>query len=358
VRDPAGFFRPHLTRASGAPEERALPARRSRIKCGIKSIGLRRVGVGLRHNAGALDCRDVGARMPPMFHLHSIDPIALKLGPVSIHWYGLMYLIAFGLAWWLGLRRVRAGRLPVSENAYSDLVFYGMLGVVLGGRIGYIFFYGFQQVLEDPLSALRVWEGGMSFHGGLLGVMGAVLWWSRRQGLAFFDTIDFVAPMIPPGLGFGRLGNYIGGELWGHISQVPWAVIFPKSLPDAYSRLDAAALRAAHESGALDGFARHPSQLYQAAWEGIVMFAVLWWFSSRPRPRYAVSGMFALLYGAFRFAVEFVRQPDAHLGYLAFGWLTMGQVLSVPLVVVGLLLLWKSRGAPTLRPQAVAPSPA
>jgi len=287
-----------------------------------------------------------------MFYLHNLDPIAVQLGPVAIHWYGLMYLLAFGMGWWLGLRRLRAGRLPVSEEAYSDLFFYGMLGVVLGGRLGYIFFYGFEQVLADPISALRVWEGGMSFHGGLIGVMIAMWWWSRRHGLAFFDTMDFVAVLIPHGLGLGRLGNYIGGELWGHVTQVPWAVIFSKSLPPEFARLDAQALRTAHESGALDAFARHPSQLYQAALEGIAMFAILWWYSSKPRPRYAVSGVFALLYGVFRFVVEFVREPDAHLGYLAFGWLTMGQVLSVPLVAVGVFLLWKSRRAPTIAARA------
>lgn len=288
-----------------------------------------------------------------MFHLHTIDPIALQLGPVAVHWYGLMYLLALATAWWLGLRRVRAGRLPVSETAYSDLIFYGMLGVVLGGRIGYIFFYGFQQVLDDPLSALRVWEGGMSFHGGLLGVLAALWWWSRSQGVHFFDTVDFVAPLVPSGLGFGRLGNYVGGELWGHLSDKPWAVIFPKSLPDPFYGMEAAALRTAHESGALNAFARHPSQLYQAALEGLAMFVILWCFSSRPRPRYAVSGLFALLYGVFRFAVEFVREPDAHLGYLAFGWLTMGQVLSLPLIAIGVFLLWKSRRAPTLQSIAV-----
>ncbi len=285
-----------------------------------------------------------------MSYLHTIDPIAVNLGPVAVHWYGLMYLAAFVTAWWLGRKRIRAGRLPVNENAFSDLLFYSMLGVVLGGRIGWIFFYGFGGVIDDPLSALRVWEGGMSFHGGLLGVMAAVFYWSRKNRLHVFDTMDFVAPLVPAGLGLGRLGNFIGGELWGRTTDGPWAVVFPNSLPAPFYAMDEAALRAAHASGALEAFARHPSQLYQAFLEGVLMFAALWWFSSRPRPRYAVSGLFALLYGGFRFAIEFVREPDAHLGYLAFGWLTMGQVLSVPLILAGVFLLWLSRRSPTLAP--------
>ena len=285
-----------------------------------------------------------------MSHLHQIDPVALHLGPVSLHWYGLMYLCAFVTAWWLGRRRVRAGRLPVSEAAYSDLLFYGMLGVVLGGRLGWILFYGFQNVIADPLSALRVWEGGMSFHGGLLGVLAAVWHWSRKQGLHFFDTVDFVAPLVPAGLGFGRLGNYIGGELWGRQTDASWGVVFPNSLPEPWYSMPAEALRAAHASGALESFARHPSQLYQAFLEGVIMFGALLWYSSKPRPRYAVSGWFGVLYGAFRFAVEFVREPDSQLGFLAFGWLTMGQLLSLPMIAVGLFLLWRSRRAPTLVP--------
>lgn len=198
----------------------------------------------------------------------------------------------------------------------------------------------------------RVWEGGMSFHGGLLGVLFAGWWWSRRQGLHFFDTVDFVAPLVPPGLGLGRLGNWIGGELWGKPTGGEWGVVFPRALPPELAGMDPAALRAQFETGALAVYARHPSQLYQVLLEGVVLFAVLWWFSSRPRPRYAVSGLFALLYGLFRFAVEFVREPDAHIGYLAFGWLTMGQVLSLPLVALGLFLLWRSHSAPTLAPAA------
>ncbi|KAF1686532.1 prolipoprotein diacylglyceryl transferase [Pseudoxanthomonas broegbernensis] len=289
-----------------------------------------------------------------MIVLHQIDPIAVSLGPLQVHWYGLMYLLAFAAAWWLGRRRVAAGRLPgVDANAFSDLLFYAMLGVILGGRLGYVLFYGLGEALRDPLMVVRVWDGGMSFHGGLLGVLVAAWLWSRRQGLHFFDTMDFVAPLVPPGLGFGRLGNYIGGELWGKYTEAGWGVVFPAGLPERFRSLDPAALKAQFDAGALDAFARHPSQLYQAALEGAVMFAALWWFSSRPRPRYAVAGLFALLYGCFRFLVEFVRVPDAQLGYLAFGWLTMGQVLSLPLVALGLYLLWRSRGAPVLHPRPV-----
>jgi phosphatidylglycerol:prolipoprotein diacylglycerol transferase len=286
-------------------------------------------------------------------YLHQIDPIALPLGPVQVHWYGVMYALAFAAAWFLGRHRIRAGRLPgTDEAAFGDLAFYAMLGVVLGGRIGYVLFYGFGDFLRDPLMLFRVWEGGMSFHGGLLGVLAAGWWWSRRQGLHFFDTVDFVAPLVPTGLGLGRLGNWIGGELWGKPTGGDWGVVFPRALPPEFAALDPASLRAQFEAGALAAHARHPSQLYQVVLEGVVLFAIVWWFSSRPRPRYAVSGVFALLYGLFRFAVEFVREPDAHLGYLAFGWLTMGQVLSLPLVALGLFLLWRARNAPTLAPSA------
>ncbi len=294
--------------------------------------------------------------------LHQIDPIALDLGtwtlPIlgsvhpQVHWYGLMYLLGFGVAWWLGRRRVRAGRLPgVDENDFGDLMFYSMLGVVLGGRIGYILFYNFSDFLQNPLMLFKVWEGGMSFHGGLLGVMVAVAWWARRHRLHYFDVVDFIAPLVPAGLGFGRIGNYIGGELWGKPTGGDWGVVFPRSLPEPFTTMDAVTLRAQFDAGILDSFARHPSQLYQATLEGLVMFCVLVWYSRKPRPRYTVSGLFALLYGVFRFAVEFVREPDQQLDYLAFGWLTMGQVLSTPLILLGLFWLWKSHGAPTLQPE-------
>ncbi|MDQ3288420.1 MAG: prolipoprotein diacylglyceryl transferase [Pseudomonadota bacterium] len=292
--------------------------------------------------------------------LHQIEPVALDMGtwqlPLigevhpQVHWYGIMYLLAFGVFWWLGTRRVAQGRLPgVNQQAFGDLLFYGMLGVVLGGRIGYVLFYSFGELRDDPMMLLRIWDGGMSFHGGLLGVMVAALWWARHHRLHFFDVMDFIAPLVPPGLGFGRLGNYIGGELWGKFTDAGWGVVFPRAPEFAGWSMEQ--VQAQYASGALDRFARHPSQLYQAVLEGLVLFSVLWWFSRRPRPRYAVSGLFALLYGVFRFAVEFVRMPDPQLGYLAFGWLTMGQVLSLPLIGVGLVLLWLSRRSPTIVPE-------
>lgn len=288
-----------------------------------------------------------------MRYLHQIDPIALSLGPLQVHWYGIMYLVGFALAWWLGRRRIRAGRLPgVGEQAFGDLLFYAMLGVVLGGRIGYVLFYGFGDFVANPLMLFKVWEGGMSFHGGLLGVLAAVWWWSRRHRLHFFDVVDFIAPLVPPGLGLGRLGNFVGGELWGKYTQAGWGVVFPRA-EAGLANLPPAELQAQFASGVLDPLLRHPSQLYQALLEGLVLFVAVWWFSSRPRPRYAVAGLFALLYGLFRIAVEFVRVPDAQMGdggYLAFGWLTMGQVLSLPLVLLGLYWLWKSRRSPTLQP--------
>jgi len=297
--------------------------------------------------------------------LHQVDPIALDLGtwqlPLlgevhpQVHWYGIMYLLAFGVCWWLGNRRIREGRLPgINQQAFGDLLFYGMLGVVLGGRIGYVLFYSFGELLDDPLMLVRIWDGGMSFHGGLLGVMVAALFWAHKHRLNFFDVMDFVAPLVPPGLGFGRLGNYIGGELWGKFTGGGWGVVFPRA-PE-FNGWSMEQVQAQFAAGALDQFARHPSQLYQAALEGLLLFVAVWWFSSRPRPRYAVSGLFALLYGVFRFVVEFVRMPDAQIGYLAFGWLTMGQLLSLPLIAIGLFWLWLARRSPTLHPRPVLPT--
>jgi phosphatidylglycerol:prolipoprotein diacylglycerol transferase len=277
-----------------------------------------------------------------------INPIAFSIGPVQVHWYGIMYLVGFAIAWWLGQRRRAAGRLPVTADQFSDLAFYLMLGVILGGRIGYMIFYDTSELIHNPLSLIRVWEGGMSFHGGLLGVLAAALIWTRRRGLNFFDVMDFIAPVVPIGLGLGRLGNFIGGELWGRHTDAPWGMIFPRALESLSKTKDD--LYQMYLAGQLNAEARHPSQLYEFCLEGVVLFAVLWIYSRKPRPRYAVSGLFALLYGLFRFAVEFVREPDVQLGFVAFDWLTMGQILSLPLIAVGLLLLWMSRGAPVLMP--------
>ena len=291
-----------------------------------------------------------------MVYLHTIDPIALRLGPLQVHWYGIMYLLGFLVAWWLGRQRIRQGRLPgVDANGFGDLLFNCMLGVILGGRIGYVLFYAFPEFVANPLMLVRIWEGGMSFHGGLLGVLAASWWWSRKHKLHYFDTVDFVAPLVPAGLGFGRLGNYIGGELWGKYTGGGRGVIFPHAEP-TLSGVNPALLQTQAASGSLDMLARHPSQLYQALLEGLVLFLVLWIASRRPRPRYTIAGLFALLYGCFRFMVEFVRVPDAQMGdggYLAFGWLTMGQLLSLPLILLGLFWLWKARSQPTLQPVPV-----
>ena len=246
-----------------------------------------------------------------------IDPVAIQLGPVAIHWYGIMYLVGFAAAWWLMRRRARGGESGWTTGQIDDLLFYGALGVILGGRLGYLLFYKPGAWLDDPLMVFRVWEGGMAFHGGLIGVAVAIALFARRHGKRAFDVFDFVAPVTPIGLGAGRIGNFINGELWGRTTDVPWAMVFPGAGPEP----------------------RHPSQLYEFALEGVVLFAVLWWFSARPRPRMAVSGLFLLLYGAFRFLVEFFRMPDAHLGTIALGWLTMGQLLSLPMIALGAVLL-------------------
>lgn len=254
-----------------------------------------------------------------------IDPVAISLGPLKIHWYGLTYLVGFVAGWWLGRLRARKPWSPLNEDQVGDLLFYIALGVILGGRFGYVVFYNFDAFIADPLWLLRVWEGGMSFHGGLLGVMLAMWWYGRKVGSGFWRIADFVAPLVPVGLGAGRIGNFINGELWGKQTDVPWGMVFPQA-PDALTR--------------------HPSQLYQFALEGVLFFVILWWFSAKPRPRMAVSGLFLVCYGVFRFLVEFVRQPDPQLGYLAFDWLTMGQVLSFPMILAGagLMLIAYRRG--------------
>lgn len=284
--------------------------------------------------------------MSSQYFLVDFDPVALSLGPLSIHWYGVAYLLAF-LSFW-GVQTRLARRRPWldwSADDVSDFMFYGMLGVILGGRLGYVLFYGFDSLLQNPLSVFRIWDGGMSFHGGLLGVIAAMAWFGRKRGKHFFAVADFVAPVVPLGLAFGRLGNFIGGELWGRLSDVPWAMVFPASLPPGATRGES--LEAAWQAGWLDAWARHPSQLYQALLEGLLLFLLLLLFSSRPRPMGAVAGLFLAGYGLFRGVVETLREPDAHLGYLVGDWLTMGMVLSLPMILAGLgIMAWAYRQEP------------
>ncbi|ACH67025.1 prolipoprotein diacylglyceryl transferase [Aliivibrio fischeri] len=247
-----------------------------------------------------------------------IDPVLIEIGPLAVRWYGLMYLFGFMFALWLANKRADKPNSGWTRDQVSDLLFAGFLGVVIGGRVGYVLFYNFGYFLDNPLYLFEVWTGGMSFHGGLLGVISAMLWYGYKNNRSFFTIADFVAPLVPFGLGAGRLGNFMNGELWGRVTDVPWAMVFPTGGP----------------------FPRHPSQLYEFALEGVVLFFILNWFIRKPRPLGAVSGLFLFGYGTFRFLVEYVRQPDAQLGL--FGdWISMGQILSLPMVIGGLLMmLW------------------
>ncbi len=254
-----------------------------------------------------------------------IDPVALSLGPLKIHWYGIMYLVGFSAAWWLGRLRSKRPDAPMNAEQVGDLIFYCALGAVLGGRLGYVLFYDFNSFLADPISLFKVWQGGMAFHGGLIGVIVAMILFARKLGRTFWEIADFTAPLTPIGFGAVRFANFINGELWGKVTEVPWGMVFP-------------------HAGALP---RHPSQLYQSFFEGVVLFLVLWFFSKQSRPAGAVSGLFLLTYGSLRILAEFFRQPDAHIGYLAFGWVTQGQLLSVPMVIGGIgLIIWAYKRAP------------
>ncbi len=289
--------------------------------------------------------------MQARYPLINFDPIAISIGPLDIHWYGIMYLLAFLTFWAIGsLVAVKRRWWGWSTQDVSDILFYGMLGVILGGRIGYMLFYGTDLLLEDPFSLFRVWDGGMSFHGGLLGVMVAMAWFARHKHRSFWQVADFVAPLVPIGLAFGRLGNFIGGELWGRPTDVPWAMIFARTT--GFGSDETAALNEAWRSGALDHLARHPSQLYQAGLEGLTLFIILMWYSSRPRPAAAVSGLFLLGYGFFRICVEFFRQPDTQIGFLVMNWLTMGMLLSLPMVAAGLTIMLLAYRAQSRIPDA------
>ena len=276
----------------------------------------------------------------------AFDPVAFSIGPLEVHWYGIMYLLAFLFFWalgsWLANNRKWWGW---SSQEVGDFLFYGMLGVVLGGRLGYVFFYSFQNLLDDPLFLFRITDGGMSFHGGLLGALVAMWWFGRRTGRSFWKVSDFVAPLVPVGLGLGRVGNFIGGELWGRSSDAPWAMIFANSIQAG--GWQSVELEAAWKSGALDHLARHPSQLYQALGEGLALFILLAVYSRRPRPTAAVSGLFLVGYGCFRFMAEFFREPDDHIGFIISEWLTMGMLLSLPMVLAGIVIMvfaYNSRG--------------
>ncbi len=253
-----------------------------------------------------------------MLSFPQIDPIALSLGPVKIHWYGIMYLIGFAAVWFIGQKRAEQPWSPIKPEAIEDLVTYGAFGVILGGRIGYILFYNFAGFLDNPLVLIKIWQGGMSFHGGMLGVFIAMWLFAKKQQCSMLQLTDIIAPLAPIGLGAGRIGNFINSELWGRPTDVPWAMVFPNGGP----------------------LARHPSQLYEAFLEGVVLFVILWVYSSKPRPTMATTGMALFFYGCFRFFVEFFRMPDAQLGFMALDWVTMGQILSTPMILIGAGLLY------------------
>lgn len=258
-----------------------------------------------------------------MFIFPQINPVAFSLGPLQIHWYGLMYLAGFILAYLLGLWRMRHLQLPWTKQEVSDLIFYGAIGVIIGGRLGYMLFYTNGVWLHNPWLILKIWQGGMSFHGGLLGVAAALWFFAYKTKKSFLVVADFIAPVVPLGLGLGRIGNFINGELWGRITDVPWAVVFPQ----------------------VDLFPRHPSQLYEMFLEGVVLFVFVWCYALKPKAPGAISGVFLIGYALCRLIVECFRQPDIQLGFLFLNTVTMGQLLSIPMFLVGLWLWWSRRNA-------------
>lgn len=253
-----------------------------------------------------------------MVFYDDINPVALNLGALKIYWYGVMYVIGFLVAWRLAIIKIKRSPGFLTAMDLGDLIFYCALGVILGGRIGYILFYNFQEFLQNPLFLFRIWEGGMAFHGGLLGVLISMYFFAKKKQKPFLEIMDFIAPLTPIGLMLGRIGNFINGELWGKVTNLPWGVIFPYGGPSP----------------------RHPSQIYEALLEGLLLFLILWFYSQKPRRRGKISGLFLLGYGVARFFCEFFRVPDIQLGYLAFHWLTMGQILTIPMLIVGVYLFW------------------
>ena len=259
-----------------------------------------------------------------MLHHPNFDPVAIQLGPIAVHWYGLMYLFGFAMVWVLGRHRIKHGHTDMTSRDLEDLIFYSVLGVIVGGRLGYILFYKPAEYLAYPLKVFYIWEGGMAFHGGLIGVLVALFIFGRKHQKTLLEVGDFIAPLIPLGLGAGRLGNFINGELWGRPTDLSWGMVFP---------------------AAGDGVARHPSQLYEMTLEGLVLFALLWWFSSKPRPVGQISGLFLAGYGIFRFLIEFTREPDDFLGLFA-GGLSMGQLLSLPMIMIGIAIFLRRSKTP------------
>lgn len=259
-----------------------------------------------------------------MIEYPNIDPIAISIPTpfdfeIPIRWYGLMYLIGFAAAYYLATRRAGRDEFQLTREQLGDMLFYCALGVIFGGRIGYMLFYNFGALVDNPFNLFKVWQGGMSFHGGLIGYCLACYLFGRKINKSVWTLWDFSTPIVPIGLGAGRIGNFIGGELYGRTTDLPWAMVFPRS----------------------DGLPRHPSQLYQAMLEGVVLFIIIWWFTSKRRPQKSAAGLFLACYGTFRFIVEFAREPDAHIGYLAWDWLTMGQLLSLPMVMCGIgFMVW------------------
>jgi len=263
-----------------------------------------------------------------MFVHPQFDPVAIQLGPVAIHWYGLMYLAGFSLVWLAGRWRINHGKTNLTLRDLEDIIFYGVIGVIVGGRLGYILFYKPGDYLQNPIEVLYLWQGGMSFHGGLVGVIAVLFLIARQKKRTLLELGDFIAPLIPLGLATGRLGNFINGELWGRPTDMPWGMIFPQLA---------------------DNIARHPSQLYEMALEGIALFLVIWWFARKPRPTGQISAVFLIGYGIFRFLVEYTREPDAFLGTV-LGSLTMGQLLCLPMIAIGLLIYFQTTNRPLRGP--------
>ncbi len=274
-----------------------------------------------------------------MHYLVNFDPVFLNLGPVQIHWYAITYLIGFGLFILLGNYQVKHEDTTWTKEQVSDFLFYGALGVILGGRIGWVLFYNDTPFLEDPLLLFKVQGGGMSFHGGLIGVFVAMYYFKHKTKKKFFEIADFVAPLCALGIGSVRIGNFINGELWGRLTTHKWAMVFPDSLPTNLWNKPIEELQKLNQQGLLDEFARHPSPIYEALTEGFLTFIIVWFIAKRFKRKGIVSGTFLICYGLSRFAIEFLRQPDANRGFVAFDWMTMGQVLTLPIIIVGLIFI-------------------